>query len=109
MRLLLLPLVLLALAGCDRPVNASDKLGLPLRSALAERERTGSDEPLAVLVRFDQPLDDARREALAEAGLSLRTEAGDTASAEGTATAVRAAAALPFVESVQLSQRRRAS
>ena len=109
----LLALVVLALAACGGPptgsASGSDKLDLALRSALADRERTASDEPLSVLLRLDAPPDDARRAALVDAGLDVGTEAGDVVVVSGPAEAVREAVRLPFVQSAELSQRRRIS
>ena len=81
--------------------SMSNKIGATLRQALR-----GTADSLTILVRVDTTAAPDAAEQLTAAGLKVQTKAGDVYTARGPAAAVREAAELPAVQSLQLSETR---
>lgn len=104
-----------AAAGTSREaMNASsggnavdEKFDAALRHRLAGTPDAAGERPIQVLVELASGDEAAQRAALEAAGVRLITVAGRVATAEGSAAALRRAAALDFVRSLSLSQTNR--
>lgn len=106
MRTVLALALLAASAGCGSGRPAPDAT-LPLDAALRTHLATvDADTPVDVLVGTGQAPPDEARGALEAAGLTVRALSGGVAAAQGVRAAVLRAAALPFVQRVELSQDR---
>lgn len=79
--------------------SMSNKIGASLRQAL--RDTTDS---ITVLVKVDTTSAPDAADQLKAAGLDVRTRAGDIYTAQAPPPAIRDAAELPFVVSLQLSE-----
>jgi len=102
----LVPLVLLAVLGCrTAEVKAIDKkCDAPLRLAVENAARTGSNDTLWVIGRTKGTIDEARGAQLAKAGARVLTMAGDIFSARIPPASVGPVALLDFVSQLRLSQ-----
>lgn len=83
------------------------KLDTPLKQKLAEVEASDAAAQLRFLGKCAQPIDDAMREALSGAGITVNSVTGDIFTASGTAAQIKAAAKLDFVSQLQLSVERK--
>jgi len=102
--LVLMMTAALTLGCAPLPMSDADhKMDHALREAIAASEAGpgGETDRFSVLVRADDVI---IREDLEAAGLTVETIAGPVATAHGTGTAIRSAAALPEVQSITLSQ-----
>ena len=91
----------LALSACAAPSGGNLDPALSRHLATVE---AGTMVDVLVGLAADAP--QTAPEALADAGLEVRTAAGDVVIARGTGDAIERAAALPWVEHVALSQDR---
>lgn len=83
------------------------KLDAPLTQKLADVEAGDAATPVRFLGKCTQPIDDAMRAALSQAGITLNSVTGDIFTASGTAAQIKAAAKLDFVTQLQLSVERK--
>lgn len=83
------------------------KMDAPLKQKLADVEGSDTAASILFLGKCARPLDDAMREALSQAGVTVNTVTGDIFTASGTAAQIKTAAALDFVTQLQLSVERK--
>ena len=111
-------LILLMAAACESPREdaefeadtltttdpdaMSSKIGATLRHTL----RAGGEDPIAVLVQVDTAMAADAAARLREVGFEIRTASGDVYAANATPEAIRQAADLPFIKSIERSEER---
>lgn len=105
MRKLLLPILLLVLAGCnDAETQAiAKKCNAPLRERIEAAASSKTPVDLSILGKCNGPVDSARHAALTKAGADVRSVTGDIFAARVPAQRIGAVAVKDFVTQLELS------
>jgi hypothetical protein len=104
-RLLIFFTILIIACSSSQKIS-SEKFDAPLRQKLAQVEESSSEEPVQIIGKCTEPINQEMREKLAAAGISVNSVIKDIFTGFGSAKQIRKTAKLKFVSQLQLSVER---